>query len=1039
VNSAARVRRFLLRAFSVAMLGLLSMSSTAYAQTLAWNANTEPDLAGYIVQYGTQSGNPSTTIDVGNVTSRAITGLTPGTRYYFRVLAYNPSSQQSVPSTEISYTVPTVPPPAPTLTSVSPTSGPAAGGTTITLTGTNFVSGATVRVGGTAATNVTFVSATQLTARTPAGTAGARDVQVTNPDGQSATRTGGFTYGASAPTLTSVSPTSGPTAGGTIITLTGTSFVSGATVRVGGTAATNVTFVSATQVTARTPAGTAGARDVQITNPDGQSATRTGAFTYNTAAPTLTSVSPASGPTTGGTTITLTGTGFVSGATVRVGGNNATNVVFVSSTQLTARTPAGNAGARNVRVTNPDGRYATRSGAFTYTTVSTAPTLTAVSPASGPTAGGTTITLTGTNFVSGATVRVGGAAATNVTFVSATQLTARTPAGTAGARDVQVTNPDAQSATRTGAFTYTAPAAPALTSVSPTSGPTAGGTTITLTGSSFVSGATVRVGGTAATNVTFVSATQLTARTPAGTAGARDVQVTNPDGQSATRAGAFTYTAPSTTPTLTSVAPALGPQQGGVTITLTGTNFVSGATVRIGGTAATGVVFVSTTRLTALTPAGTQGARDVQVTNPDGQSVTLTGGYTYAAANTPFITSVTPASGPTTGGTLITIRGVSFTSRNMTIVIGGVPATSVVSTNNTTATAVTGAGTAGLKDIVVGNGWGLSSTYAGGFTYTSATQSTMTADTTRYLAEGVQSSQMNTSLAIANAETTDANVNLTFMTATGETSQVAVTVPARSRQTVDASSVPELAGTAFSTLLESDTPVALDRRVSLDSTGAAAIVTPAVAEASPTWYFAEGPTAGPFEQFYLVQNPGDADTQVEVRYLLPGRAEPVVRMHSVAAHSRTTIWVDQDAAELASTRVGAEIVSIDSTPIVVERTLYTTQAGAPQPQSGVTHAGAPSLDAPSDDVRRGGARWLVADAQRGVAVANQGAATQVTVTLLFEDGPEISSTMPVAAGGRLDVPIAKTFPTATGRRFSVLVEALDPAASLVVGAATRLK
>ncbi len=127
-----------------------------------------------------------------------------------------------------------------------------------------------------------FVSATQLTARTPAGTAGARDVQVTNPNGQSATRTGGFTYtaAAQAPTLTSVSPTSGPTAGGTTITLTGTNFVSGATVRVGGTAATNVAFVSATQLTARTPAGTAGARDVQVTNPDGQSATRTGAFTY---------------------------------------------------------------------------------------------------------------------------------------------------------------------------------------------------------------------------------------------------------------------------------------------------------------------------------------------------------------------------------------------------------------------------------------------------------------------------------------------------------------------------------------------------------------------------------------------------------------------------------------------------------------------------------------------------------------------------------------------------------------------------------------
>ena len=71
----------------------------------------------------------------------------------------------------------------PTVTSVTPTSGPATGGTAITLTGTNFVSGATVRVGGTAATGVTFVSATQLRATTPAGTAGAQAVQVTNPNG----------------------------------------------------------------------------------------------------------------------------------------------------------------------------------------------------------------------------------------------------------------------------------------------------------------------------------------------------------------------------------------------------------------------------------------------------------------------------------------------------------------------------------------------------------------------------------------------------------------------------------------------------------------------------------------------------------------------------------------------------------------------------------------------------------------------------------------------------------------------------------------
>ena len=226
-----------------------------------------------------------------------------------------------------------------------------------------------MQVNGVTATGVTFVSATQLRANTPAAAAGTYAVRVTNPDGQAGTLNGAFTYRA-APTVTSVSPTSGPTGGGTTITVTGTAFVSGATVAVNGVAATGVTFLSATQVRAVTPARTAGARSVQVTNPDGQADTLADAFTYTTSptpTPTLTAVSPASGSTTGGTTVTLTGTNFAAGATVTVGGAAATSVVVASATTITVRTPAGAAGARDVRVTLSGGQAATRTGGFTYT------------------------------------------------------------------------------------------------------------------------------------------------------------------------------------------------------------------------------------------------------------------------------------------------------------------------------------------------------------------------------------------------------------------------------------------------------------------------------------------------------------------------------------------------------------------------------------------------------------------------------------------------------------------------------------------------
>jgi hypothetical protein len=825
-----------LRTLSFTVLLALTCATGLSAQTLTWNANTESNLAGYRVQYGTVSGSPSTTLDVGRVTSRQFTGLQPGTTYYFRVVAYNTSGQTSPPSAQVSYTV--------------------AGTSTTT------------------------------------------------------------------PTLTSVSPASGPTSGGTAITLTGTNFVSGATVRVGGALATSVTFVGSTRVTARTPAGTAGARDVLITNPNGRAAARTGAFTYTSTSSgtlTATSVSPLSGPTSGGTVITVAGTGFVSGATISIGGTAATGVTFVSSTRLTARTPAKPAGGYNVVVRNPNG------------------------------------------------------------------ATANTPRG----------------------FTYSGTSTPTPT--------------------------------------------------------------------------------PTTTPVATAVSPLSGPTTGGTLITVTGSGFVSGATIRIGGTPATGVTFVSSTRLTARTPAKAAGGYTVQVFNPNGRWDNTPRGFTYVRAGT---TSAEPLA-----------ESLSAASEELSADVAA------------EATAAPDAVTEAAADD------------------TTAAEGTFR----RYLAEGVETDQMRTQLAIANPQETDAHATLTFETTTGAQTQMTVDVPARSRRTVDLSAVPELAGASFSTLLESDQELALDRLISFGADGSAASLETAVDQPAATWYFAEGSTIDPQELFYLVQNPGATEARVRVRYLLPNGGAPVVRTYTVAPGSRTTIWVDRDNPALASTDVAAEITSLDGTPIVVERSLYVRQEGSAAPRGGDSSAGVtapatrwfvegatgryhtrlllanPGSEAAavratyqradgrslsrsytlapnsrqSVDVAtvhpslanttlgitveastpivvertkwwgvngsldeavsgagttEGGARWLLAEGEMGgareaktdVSIFNQGAATTVNVTLLFEDGPEAAATFPVAAGARLSVPMADAFPAAAGRRFSVLVEAADPSASVIV-------
>jgi uncharacterized protein YciI len=588
--------------------------------------------------------------------------------------------------------------PAPTVTSVSPNNGPAAGGTNVTITGTNFASGATVTFGNTPATNVVVTSSTQITATTPAGTAGSVTVTVTS-GGQNGSLAAGFVYVAP-PSVTSVSPGNGPTAGGTSITITGTGFASGATVTVGAAAATNVVVVSATQITATTPAGSAGAVTVTVAS-GGQSGNLGSGFAY-VATPTVTGVSPNTGSNAGGTSVTITGTNFLAGAAVTFGGAAATSVVVVNSTQITAKTPAGSTGSAAVTVT-VSGQSGSLAGGFTYVVT---PTVSSVSPNNGSTAGGTSVTITGTNFVAGATVTFGSAAATNVVVVSSTSITATSPAGSVGAVTVTV-SVSGQTGSLASGFTYVA--TPTVSGVSPNTGSTAGGTAVTITGTNFASGATVTFGSAAATSVVVASSTSITATAPAGAAGAVTVTVTNLGSLSGSLANAFTYVL---VPTVSGVSPNDGSTAGGSSVTISGTNFSSGASVSFGGTAATNVVVVSAISITATTPAHAAGAVTVSVTAA-GQTGNLASGFTFFAP--PTVSSVSPNTGITTGGTSVTIAGTNFAS-GATVKFGSASATNVAVVSTTSITATTPAGAVGTVTVSVTVN-GLTGNLTNGFTY----------------------------------------------------------------------------------------------------------------------------------------------------------------------------------------------------------------------------------------------------------------------------------------------------------------------------------
>uniref|UniRef100_UPI0025D7B112 IPT/TIG domain-containing protein n=1 Tax=Tardiphaga sp. TaxID=1926292 RepID=UPI0025D7B112 len=225
------------------------------------------------------SGNAQIDITLNSVTTFAQDSVT---------LYYAPSCSDALlectgdshATTPWTFTI-NLPTPPPTVTSISPTSGPAGGGTSVIITGTNLSGATAVTFGPTAATGITINSPTQITATSPTGS-GTVDVTVTTAGGTSATSVNDrFTYIA-APTVTSVSPNSGPAAGGTTVTIVGTGFIVGAsTVSFGGTPATGVTVNSTTSITATSPAGGTGTIDVTVTTAGGTSATSANdRFTY---------------------------------------------------------------------------------------------------------------------------------------------------------------------------------------------------------------------------------------------------------------------------------------------------------------------------------------------------------------------------------------------------------------------------------------------------------------------------------------------------------------------------------------------------------------------------------------------------------------------------------------------------------------------------------------------------------------------------------------------------------------------------------------
>jgi len=251
-----------------------------------------------------------------------------------------------------------------------------------------------------------------------------------------------------------------------------------------------------------------------------------------------------------------------------------------------------------------------------------------VSPNQGSTLTSTTVRIAGSGFVTGARVTVDGVN-TPGSLLNAYSIEITVPAHPSGTVPIVVTNGNgdvAQALT----FTYVAPSPVTISGLSPDNVVVTGGQFL-INGSGFKAGVSVRIDGIAATT-TFLNSSSLQVVAPAHAAGAVDVTVTNPFTAAQVFTSALTYR-PLPPMQIDHVEPAVGSTAGGAFLAIYGTSFQNGATVTIDGQKVPAEIG-DFEALYIDAPAHAAGPVDIVVTNPDGQTQHLSGGFTYASPDT---------------------------------------------------------------------------------------------------------------------------------------------------------------------------------------------------------------------------------------------------------------------------------------------------------------------------------------------------------------------------------------------------------------------
>lgn len=330
----------------------------------------------------------------------------------------------------------------PSIASLIPDSGPLAGGNTVTISGTNLNTVTAISFNGTPTTFFTILSPTAINATAPAGTTPG-PVNVTVASGTYVSAPATYTYIA-LPAPTAIFPTAGLISGGTPASITGTGLAGTTSVLFGSTPATITGVIGDTEIDLTIPPHAVGTVPVTIITPGGTDNSLSFNFQLP---PTISSTSPTQGPESGGTTVTINGSGLFYANNVFFGATPASSWIRISDNLITAVSPAGT-GAVAITVSTPTGF--SNGSLFRYVA---APTLTSITPTSGSRVGGNNVTLSGSGFTGALNVFFDGLPTTFSVLDDATITAVAPPFGSPGPVSVTVENAGGTSTGQTYTFT----------------------------------------------------------------------------------------------------------------------------------------------------------------------------------------------------------------------------------------------------------------------------------------------------------------------------------------------------------------------------------------------------------------------------------------------------------------------------------------------------------------------------------------------------------------------------------------------------------